>query len=122
MNILGVGPLELILFLLIVLVVLGPNDIVKVSRKIGSWIRKVRKTDTWGNVMKMSDEVRKIPQNLMEESGIDEIKEDLVKAGNEIKKDFIDMEDFNRDLNRVKTELENKIGNPVKKEGPKASD
>ena len=72
MNFLGIGPLELVLLVLIALVVLGPNDIVKVSKNLGNWIRKIRKSDTWDNVIKMTDEVKKIPQNLIEESGIDE--------------------------------------------------
>jgi Sec-independent protein translocase protein TatA len=113
MNILGIGPLELVLFVLIALVVLGPNDIVKVSKNLGDWIRKVRKSDTWDNVIKMTDEVKKIPQNLIEESGIDDIKKDLTKAGSEIKREFVDIEELNRELNRYKAENENelKLGN-----------
>ena len=109
MNILGIGPLELVLFVLIALVVLGPNDIVKVSKNLGNWIRKVRKSDTWDNVIKMTDEVKKIPQNLIEESGIDDIKKDLTKAGSEIKREFVDIEELNRELNRHKAEIENEI-------------
>jgi Sec-independent protein translocase protein TatA len=113
MNILGIGPLELVLFVLIALVVLGPNDIVKVSKNLGNWIKKIRKSDTWENVIKMTDEVKKIPQNLIEESGIDEIKKDLTKAGSEIKREFVDIEELNRELNRYKAESENelKLGN-----------
>ena len=109
MNIFGIGPLELILFVLIALVVLGPDDIVKFGKTVGSWVRKVRKSDTWENVVKMSDEVRKIPQNLMEESGVEEIKDDLTKTGKELKKDFIDIKEFNRELNRTKLDIEKEI-------------
>jgi Sec-independent protein translocase protein TatA len=110
MNFLGIGPLELVLFLLIALVVLGPDDIVKVSKKLGGWIRNVRKSDTWGNVVKMSDEVRKIPQNLMEETGIEDIKKDLTKTGEELKKDFVDIDEFNKELNRTKLDIEKTLG------------
>jgi Sec-independent protein translocase protein TatA len=106
MNFLGIGPLELVLFILIALVVLGPDDIVKFSKKLGGWMRNVRKSDTWENVVKMSDEVRKIPQNLMEETGFEEIKEDLTKTGKELKKDFVDIEEFNKELSRTKLEIE----------------
>jgi len=110
MNFLGIGPLELVLFLLIALVVLGPDDIVKVSKKLGGWIRNVRKSDTWENVVKMSDEVRRIPQNLMEEAGIEDIKDDLTRTGKELKKDFVDIEEFNKELNRTKLDIEKTLG------------
>ena len=109
MNFLGIGPLELVLFVLIALVVLGPNDIVKVSKNLGNWIKKVRKSDTWGNVIKMTDEVKKIPQNLIEESGIEDIKKDLTIAGSEIKREFVDIEELNRELDRYKAESENEL-------------
>lgn len=109
MNFLGIGPLELILFLLIALVILGPDDIVKASKKLGGWIRNVRRSDTWDNVVKMSDEVRKIPQNIIDETGIDDIKEDLTKTGEELKKDFVDIEEFNRELNRTKLEFKKNL-------------
>ena len=109
MNFLGVGPLELVLLILIALVVLGPEDIVKVSKKMGAWIRKARRSETWENVVKISDEVKKIPQNFMEESGMENIKDDLRKTGNDIKESFVDIEEFNRELNRIKLDINNDI-------------
>ena len=40
MEILGIGPLELIFILLIALIVLGPGDMVKTGRTIGRFLIK----------------------------------------------------------------------------------
>lgn len=106
MNILGVGPLELVFFLLIALLVLGPEDIVKASKKAGKWLGKFRRSETWDNVVKMSEEVKKIPKNLLEESKIEEIKEDLKKTGKIVKEDFININELNRELNRDKYKVQ----------------
>ena len=41
MDILGIGPLEIFFILVIVLIIFGPNDIVKAARTIGRFLRKV---------------------------------------------------------------------------------
>lgn len=40
MDILGVGPLELIFILLLALIIMGPKDMVKSGRTIGRFLRK----------------------------------------------------------------------------------
>lgn len=42
MNILNVGPAELILILLIAIIVLGPEQMIKFARKIGQYARQVQ--------------------------------------------------------------------------------
>ena len=78
MSFLGVGPLELLLVLVIALLVVGPRDLVNFARKFGVWLRKVRRTETWQNMMRASWELQhwqeRLQEQLMEESGLREIR------------------------------------------------
>ena len=76
MNILGIGPLELIFIVIIMILVLGPQQMVVTARKAGALIRKVVKSPMWSTIMDTSREIREIPTKLVREAGLDEeIKE-----------------------------------------------
>lgn len=77
MNILGVGPLEVLFIFLIALIVLGPKDIVKASQTMGRWLRSIVRSDTWRIIRETSREIRNIPTKMMRESGLDEIKKSI---------------------------------------------
>lgn len=72
MDILGIGPLELIFILIIALIVLGPSDIVKAGRTIGRFLRQVVTSSTWRAVTRTSDELRTLPNKLIREAGLEE--------------------------------------------------
>jgi Sec-independent protein translocase protein TatA len=72
MDILGIGPLELILILIIALIVLGPSDMVKAGRTIGRFLRQVVTSSTWRAVTRTSDELRTLPTKLIREAGLEE--------------------------------------------------
>ena len=72
MDILGIGPLELIFILLIALIIFGPKDIVKASRTVGHFMRKVVTSEGWGALQQASKGMRNLPNTLMREAGIEE--------------------------------------------------
>jgi Sec-independent protein translocase protein TatA len=72
MDILGIGPLELIFILIIALIVLGPSDMVKAGRTVGRFLRQVITSSTWRAVTRTSDELRTLPNKLIREAGLDE--------------------------------------------------
>ncbi len=72
MDILGIGPLELLLIAIIMLVVLGPRDLVKTARAAGRFIRTIIRSPLWSTVMNTSREIREIPTRLVRESGLEE--------------------------------------------------
>lgn len=74
MEILGIGPLELLFIVLIALIVLGPKDMVKAGKTIGRAMRAIVTSDTWRVVNQASREVRNLPNRLMRESGLDELQ------------------------------------------------
>lgn len=86
MDILGIGPLELFFIMLIALIVLGPNDIVKTGRTIGRFLRKLVTSPTWHTMQDATREIRRLPNRLMREAGLEEIKEELEPQ--KIKKDL----------------------------------
>ena len=83
MEILGIGPLELIFILLIALIVLGPTDMVKAGRTIGRFMRKIVTSPGWRTFQQASREIRYFPNKLMREAGLDELEHDLQEFENE---------------------------------------
>jgi Sec-independent protein translocase protein TatA len=72
MEILGIGPLELVFILLIALIVLGPKDMVKAGRTLGRFLRSVITSPTWKAVTQTSHELRRLPNRLIREAGLEE--------------------------------------------------
>lgn len=72
MEIFGIGPLELLLIVFLALVILGPKEMIEMSKKTAGWLRKIRQSDTW----KTTREVMDIPNKVMKETGLeDELRE-----------------------------------------------
>ena len=81
MEILGIGPLELIFIMLIALIVFGPNDLVKAGRTLGRWMRKIVTSPEWRSVQQASREISHLPNRLMREASLDELRNDLEDVG-----------------------------------------
>ena len=72
MEIFGIGPLELLLIVFLALIVLGPKEMIEMSKKTAGWLRKIRQSDAW----KTTREVMDIPNKVMKETGLeDELRE-----------------------------------------------
>lgn len=74
MNILGIGPLEILMVLVIVLLVLGPDDLQKTGRTVGQWINKVTRSEGWIAISSISKEIRGLPTRLAREAQLEELK------------------------------------------------
>ena len=73
MELFGIGSMEFVYILLIILLVFGPKDIAKGARSLGSLINRWRRSDDFHLVKQMAREVRDLPNRLAEEAGLDEI-------------------------------------------------
>lgn len=82
MEILGIGPFELLLIIIIALIVLGPEEMVKVGSTVGNFIRKVRNSDTWQGFQRMSRALRTLPDDLAKQSGLDELRKEITDSAN----------------------------------------
>jgi len=50
MEILGIGPLELLFILLIALIAVGPKDLGKAARSMGRLLNQLYKSEAWQNL------------------------------------------------------------------------
>ncbi len=88
MEILGIGPSELLFVIVIALIVLGPRDMQKAGRTIGKWLRRVVTSDGWKLFQQTSREIQTLPNRLMREAALDELRE--------VQKDLREPLEFNR--------------------------
>ena len=72
MEILNIGPLELLIFLIIAFILLGPRDMVLTAYKIGQFIRSIVRSPIWQEIMGYSRDIRDLPTKLMDETGLRE--------------------------------------------------
>jgi sec-independent protein translocase protein TatB len=75
MEILGIGPAELVFIIIIALIVLGPRDMQKTGRTIGKWLRQIVTSDGWKLFQQTSREIQTLPNRLMREAALDELKD-----------------------------------------------
>lgn len=73
MEILGIGPSELIFIIIIALILLGPKDMQKAGLTIGKWLRKFITSDGWKLFQQTSREIQTLPNRLMREAELDEL-------------------------------------------------
>lgn len=85
MEILGVGPMELILILIIALIVLGPNDMVKAGKTLGRWMRRVVTSPQWAAITQIWSGMRTLPNRLMREAGLEDQINDLRQTQDELR-------------------------------------
>lgn len=78
MELLGIGLQELLFVALILLLVLGPADLVNLGRRTGGMIRRIRQSDTWKMVSNLAQALRNLPNALADEVQADEIFKDVV--------------------------------------------
>lgn len=83
MNILGIGPLELLLVAVIAVIVLGPKGMVNGAREAGKTIRNVVRSPLWRDVVDTSREIREFPRKIAREAGIEQDLEELRRSTQE---------------------------------------
>lgn len=100
MDILGIGPLELLFIFLIALIVLGPNDMVKAGRTLGRTLRKIVTSPIWRSVQDTSRQIRNLPNQMMREAGLEEMKElnELKNVDKELRQSLKVGDQIGRDL------------------------
>ncbi len=84
MEILGVGPSELVFIVIIALIVLGPKDMQKAGKTIGKFLRNIVTSDGWKMWQKTSREMRTLPNRLIREANdeINNVEGELLKEIN----------------------------------------
>jgi sec-independent protein translocase protein TatB len=116
MDILGVGPLELLFILLIALIVLGPKDMVKSGKTIGLFLRKIVTSSSWQSVQQTSHEIRNLPTKLIREAGLEDINDQLPNTS-DIRSES-NFEDLDKDENTAQEDISEWITPPQTIEPP----
>ena len=75
MEFLGIGPSELLFIIIIALIVLGPKDMQKAGRTVGKFLRRIVTSDGWKLWQQTSREIQTLPNRLMREAALDELRE-----------------------------------------------
>lgn len=88
MNILNIGPVELIAILLLAFIILGPKDMASMGAKLGKTLRQIRRSETWQQLQSTSQKIREIPKQIMDESGMEEDVKSLAEMGKELKNEI----------------------------------
>ncbi len=79
MEILGIGPSELVFIVIIALIILGPKDMQKAGKTIGKWLRNIVTSDGWKVFQQTSRELRTLPNRLIRDAN-----EEINQIGNEL--------------------------------------
>ena len=81
MEFLGIGPLELMFILLLILLVFGPKDIARMARSIGQFLNRLYRSENYKIIQKTSDELRNLPNRLAREAQLEELQKEMKDVG-----------------------------------------
>jgi sec-independent protein translocase protein TatB len=95
MDFLGIGPAELLLIFLVIILVIGPKDIGKTARSIGRFLNRLYKSEEWRTITQASKTIRTLPNRLAREAELEEL--------NEVKSE---LEEVRKDLKETKKDLD----------------
>jgi len=84
MKILNVGTLELLLVFLIMLIILGPDDMVNIARKLGRAVYRFIKSPIFKSIKETSREIRELPRRFISEAGADEVLAEFKKETGQV--------------------------------------
>lgn len=107
MEILGVGPLELLFIFMIALIVLGPKDMKKAGLTMGRFMRKVVTSQGWREFQQGWRNLRYLPNKLMREAGLEEDIQSINKNLKEFQnlKPSFDFKGLEKDLKETEKDL-----------------
>ncbi len=71
MDFLNLSWMEIALILVLAFIVLGPGKLVKTGKDLGTWIRKLSRDQLFRDVVQTTDEIRRYPRKIFDESLLD---------------------------------------------------
>ena len=77
MNVFGIGLPEILFILFLSLLIFGPKDLQKTGRTIGRALNKLVRSENWRAIQQTTRELKNLPNRLMRESGVEEIKKSI---------------------------------------------
>jgi Sec-independent protein translocase protein TatA len=77
MEFINIGPGELIFILVLMIILLGPVEMVRLARRAGLLIRDIKQSALWNEIRKIEREARDLPVQLVREAGFEEQMEEI---------------------------------------------
>ncbi len=77
MNLLGIGPLELLLIFLLVIIIFGPKDLQKTGKAIGRGLNKLIHSAEWRVITQTGKELKNLPTRLMRDANLEETSPEI---------------------------------------------
>ncbi len=114
MDIFGIGPLEFIFILLIAMVVVGPRNLGKTGRTIGSFLNRLYRSENWKLFNEASRNLRNLPSRLAREAELDAVRKDIAETSKAIGDTGRDLTQEVRDLDAGLSAWQAPSPDPVK--------
>ena len=73
MEILGIGPLELLFIIVLALIFIGPRDMGKYARTVGRSLNQLYRSQAWQDLTRASRGIRGLPNRLAREAALEEL-------------------------------------------------
>src|SRR3990172_4814585 len=98
MEFLGISPVELVVILVILFLVLGPQELVKLGSTMGLTIRNLRESGAWRSIQDARRQLRELPDQLAKEAGYEDVKKLGSKLREEIKETRVALDDLDHQI------------------------
>lgn len=85
LNIFGIGPLELMGIMVLLLLLFGPKDLVRMARELGSLVNRLTRSEGYQTIQQASQEIRNLPQKILQETELDTVPKELKSIQSETK-------------------------------------
>lgn len=100
MNFFNIGIREVILLLVIMLILFGPNKMKENARNAAKAIRAFAHSDTWRSFLGMVDDVNTVKGQIYREYGLQEMKDSLREVTGELRRTDAELRESLRDENK----------------------
>jgi len=77
LNIFGIGPLELVGIFVLLLLLFGPTDLVRMARELGQWVNRLTRSQEYQTIQQASQEIRNLPQKILQETELETLSQEL---------------------------------------------
>lgn len=88
MTILGIGSSELVLIILLIIVILGPERAPQAAREVGKRWRAFTRSETWRTIVKSMSVARNLPQTLVRLAEVEEVQAKLAQDLEQVQQQF----------------------------------
>jgi Sec-independent protein translocase protein TatA len=99
LNIFGIGLQELAVFVVILLLLFGPNDLTRMAKSAGRFINRLVRSENYQVIQRVSTEMQNLPRRIVEEAQIEDLQQIGQQTGEQLKSAADDLKAAAQSLN-----------------------